>query len=105
VYSNCKPKPTTGSNGRVVIPQFRRENIPDSGACNTRYGNWGMDTYIRNSELHVRIPPIPYPLTLSAGIAGGEVPEGEAVVEEWILKADHALLRAKETGRDRVTLA
>jgi hypothetical protein len=54
VYSNCKPKPTTGSNGRVVIPQFRRENIPDSGACNTRYGNWGMDTYIRNSELHVR---------------------------------------------------
>ncbi|WP_420883011.1 diguanylate cyclase [Thermus tengchongensis] len=52
-----------------------------------------------------RVEPIPYPLTLSAGIAGGEVPEGEAQVEDWILKADYALLRAKETGRDRVTLA
>ncbi len=52
-----------------------------------------------------RIPPIPHPLTLSAGIAGGEVPEGRETLEEWILKADYALLRAKETGRDRVTLA
>ncbi len=52
-----------------------------------------------------KVDPIPYPLTLSAGIAGGEVPENEAQVEEWILKADYALLRAKETGRDRVTLA
>lgn len=52
-----------------------------------------------------RIDPIPYPLTLSAGIAGGEVPTGEAQVEDWILRADYALLRAKEAGRDRVTLA
>ncbi|WP_038055607.1 GGDEF domain-containing protein [Thermus amyloliquefaciens] len=52
-----------------------------------------------------RVDPIPYPLTLSAGIAGGEVPEDEAQLEEWILKADYALLRAKETGRDRVTMA
>ncbi|MFN4071618.1 MAG: diguanylate cyclase, partial [Thermus caldifontis] len=52
-----------------------------------------------------RVDPVPYPLTLSAGIAGGEVPENEAQVVEWILKADYALLRAKETGRDRVTLA
>ncbi len=52
-----------------------------------------------------RVPPVPHPLTLSAGIAGGEVPEGKEVLEEWVLKADYALLRAKEAGRDRVTLA
>lgn len=34
------------------------------------------------------------------------MPEGgRETLEEWILKADYALLRAKETGRDRVTLA
>lgn len=52
-----------------------------------------------------RIPPIPHPLTLSAGVAGGRVPGSLEEVEEWILKADFALLRAKETGRNRVTFA
>ena len=60
---------------------------------------------IRERFRSERVAPIPYPLTLSAGIAGGEVPEGRETLEEWILKADYALLRAKETGRDRVTLA
>ncbi|BCZ95266.1 hypothetical protein TthAK1_18830 [Thermus thermophilus] len=60
---------------------------------------------IRERFRNERVAPIPYPLTLSAGIAGGEVPEGRETLEEWILKADYALLRAKETGRDRVTLA
>lgn len=60
---------------------------------------------IRHRFRSQKLDPIPYPLTLSAGIAGGEIPEDRAQVEDWILKADYALLRAKETGRDRVTLA
>ncbi|KOX89730.1 Diguanylate cyclase DosC [Thermus aquaticus] len=100
--------------GQIVKASVRREDLA------VRYGGeefllflYGADRQaakevverIRSRFRTEKIPPIPYPLTLSAGIAGGEVPEGEAVVEEWILKADYALLRAKETGRDRVTLA
>ena len=100
--------------GRIIQASVRREDLA------VRYGGeefllflYGADRQaakevverIRSRFRTEKIPPIPYPLTLSAGIAGGEVPEGEAVVEEWILKADYALLRAKETGRDRVTLA
>ena len=52
-----------------------------------------------------RAGPIPHPLTLSGEVAGGEVPGDAAQAEEWVLRADYALLRAKEAGRDRVTLA
>lgn len=33
------------------------------------------------------------------------MPRGVAEVEEWIYRADFALLRAKEEGRDRPVLA
>lgn len=46
--------------------------------------------------------PISWPLTLSAGIAGGTVPEGEDSLDRWIAEADAALSRAKDGGRDRV---
>ncbi|WP_243091262.1 GGDEF domain-containing protein [Thermus neutrinimicus] len=100
--------------GRILQASVRREDLA------VRYGGeefllilYGADRLaakevverIRYRFRHQRVDPIPYPLTLSAGIAGGEVPEGEAQLEDWILKADYALLRAKETGRDRVTLA
>ncbi|WP_117238035.1 GGDEF domain-containing protein [Thermus sediminis] len=100
--------------GRLIQASVRREDLA------VRYGGeefllllYGADRQaarevverIRHRFRTERVPPIPYPLTLSAGIAGGEVPENEAQVEEWVLKADYALLRAKEAGRDRVTLA
>ncbi len=98
--------------GQIIGTSVRREDLA------VRYGGeefllflYGADRQaakevverIRLRFRSERIPPIPHPLTLSAGIAGGEVPEGE--VEAWILQADYALLRAKEAGRDRVTLA
>ncbi|GAA6751058.1 hypothetical protein Thermus77412_15090 [Thermus antranikianii] len=100
--------------GRILQASVRREDLA------VRYGGeefllflYGADRLaakevverIRYRFRHQRVDPIPYPLTLSAGIAGGEVPESEAQLEDWVLKADYALLRAKETGRDRVTMA
>ena len=100
--------------GQIIQASVRKEDLA------VRYGGeefllllYGADRQaakevverIRLRFRSERIPPIPHPLTLSAGIAGGEVPEGEAQVGEWILQADYALLRAKEAGRDRVTLA
>ncbi len=100
--------------GRILQASVRREDLA------VRYGGeefllllYGADRQaakevverVRYRFRSQRIDPIPYPLTLSAGIAGGEVPTGEAQVEDWILRADYALLRAKEAGRDRVTLA
>ncbi|TBH20749.1 GGDEF domain-containing protein [Thermus thermamylovorans] len=100
--------------GRILGASVRREDLA------VRYGGeefllllYGADREaakevverIRYRFRSHRVDPIPYPLTLSAGIAGGEVPEGEPQLEDWILKADYALLRAKEAGRDRVTLA
>lgn len=60
---------------------------------------------IRDRLRRTPLPPIPWPLTLSGGLAGGRVPRGVAEVEEWIYRADFALLRAKEEGRDRPVLA
>ncbi|WP_244187407.1 GGDEF domain-containing protein [Thermus tenuipuniceus] len=100
--------------GRILQASVRREDLA------VRYGGeefllflYGADHLaakevverIRYRFRHQRVDPIPYPLTLSAGIAGGEVPESQAQLEDWVLKADYALLRAKETGRDRVTMA
>ncbi len=49
--------------------------------------------------------PIAWPLTLSAGLAGGSVPVGEENLHHWLEAADQALLKAKQTGRDRVEVA
>ncbi|GAA6749314.1 diguanylate cyclase [Thermus brockianus] len=100
--------------GRILQASVRREDLA------VRYGGeefllllYGANRQaakevverIRARFRTERVEPIPYALTLSAGIAGGEVPAGDGQLEEWILKADYALLRAKEAGRDRVTLA
>ncbi len=57
---------------------------------------------IRQELRSQSLRPIEWPLTLSAGIAGGSVPEGEDTLRRWIAAADRGLLRAKEGGRDRV---
>ncbi len=49
--------------------------------------------------------PINWPLTLSAGIAGGHSPIDATALTQWISEADKALLRAKESGRDRIEVA
>ena len=100
--------------GRILEASVRKEDLA------VRYGGeefllllYGADRQaakevverIRARFRAEKVEPIPYPLTLSGGIAGGEVPQGEEALEEWILQADYALLRAKEAGRDRVTLA
>jgi diguanylate cyclase (GGDEF)-like protein len=55
------------------------------------------------SELRDKvIRPIGWPLTLSAGLAGGEVPSDIGALTSWIETADVALLAAKEGGRDRL---
>jgi diguanylate cyclase (GGDEF)-like protein len=52
----------------------------------------------------LRVEPIPWAFTLSAGITGGHVPPSLAVLEDWLLQADWALLQAKDAGRDRVNV-
>ncbi|AEG34169.1 diguanylate cyclase [Thermus thermophilus SG0.5JP17-16] len=99
--------------GRILQESVRKEDLA------VRYGGeeflllYGADRQaakevverIRARFRAEKVEPIPYPLTLSAGVAGGEMPEEREALEAWILQADYALLRAKETGRDRVTLA
>ena len=100
--------------GRILQASVRREDLA------VRYGGeefllllFGADRQaakegvkrIRERFRAERVDPIPHPLTLSAGVAGGEVPQDPSQVEEWVLRADYALLRSKEAGRDRVTMA
>lgn len=57
-------------------------------------------------ELRERVVrPISWPLTFSAGIAGGTVPGDDATVHRWIAESDAALKHAKGSGRDRVETA
>ncbi len=51
---------------------------------------------------HVTRAALPFPLTVSVGIAGGE--PGRDVPEAVFERADQALYRAKATGRDRVVV-
>jgi diguanylate cyclase (GGDEF)-like protein len=51
------------------------------------------------------LQPIPWTLTLSAGVAGGQSPIDTSMLIQWIGEADKALLRAKEAGRDRIEVA
>jgi len=57
---------------------------------------------IRAELRSLSLRPIAWPLTLSVGIAGGEVADGAATLESWIRHADRALIQAKDGGRDRI---
>ncbi|AFV77050.1 diguanylate cyclase (GGDEF) domain-containing protein [Thermus oshimai JL-2] len=100
--------------GAIVQASVRREDLA------VRYGGEEFLLVLYGADLEAArevverirarfrgeaIPPIPHPLTLSAGVAGGKVPKSLEELEDWILKADFALLRAKEAGRNRVTFA
>jgi PleD family two-component response regulator len=41
-------------------------------------------------------------VSVSGGLAGGEVPSSIGEVERWFEQADQALYEAKQAGRDRV---
>lgn len=51
------------------------------------------------------IAEIAWPLTISVGVTGGVVPNGEETLHDWLGAADRALLEAKQAGRDRVEVA
>jgi diguanylate cyclase (GGDEF)-like protein len=53
----------------------------------------------------LEVEPIPWNVTLSAGLTGGSIPTSEGLLEAWILQADWTLLHAKEAGRDRVMVS
>jgi len=57
---------------------------------------------IRNEVRELRIEPIAWRLSISAGLAGGEVLTSMATVRDWLEQADQALYEAKQAGRDRV---
>lgn len=58
---------------------------------------------IREAFSQQKIEPVAWPLTFSAGIAGGKVPS-QSQFAEWITQADEALYRAKSKGRNRVEI-
>ncbi len=59
-----------------------------------------------------RVPPVDWPLTLSAGLGGGVLEgnadgdaDNSATLLRWLGEADAALYEAKRAGRDRVSVA
>jgi diguanylate cyclase (GGDEF)-like protein len=60
---------------------------------------------IREKLILIRIEPIDWNISFSSGISGGAIPDNIENIEVWIEKADSALYRAKEKGRNRVEIA
>jgi diguanylate cyclase (GGDEF)-like protein len=58
---------------------------------------------IREAFAQQKIEPVEWPLTFSAGIAGGKVPNQSRFVQ-WITQADEALYQAKSKGRNQVEI-
>jgi diguanylate cyclase (GGDEF)-like protein len=63
---------------------------------------YGVLERIRSEVRLLRIQPISWHLSISAGLAGGEIPPTMATVQRWLEQADQALYQAKQAGRDRV---
>ncbi len=62
----------------------------------------GVLERIRNEVRALQISPIAWRLSISGGLAGGEIPPSMATVQRWLEQADQALYEAKQAGRDRV---
>lgn len=62
-------------------------------------------TRVRAQLIEETRAPISWPLTVSVGLTGGNVPNGEETLSEWLGAADKALFKAKHAGRDRVVVA
>lgn len=56
---------------------------------------------IRTELRESKNPPVSWVLTVSAGVSGGSVPADRGTLDAWMVKADAALKRAKDGGRDR----
>ena len=48
------------------------------------------------------VPAVPWPISVSVGVAGGAVPQNHAQFKRWLEEADEALYAAKRAGRNRV---
>ncbi|MCX7803218.1 MAG: GGDEF domain-containing protein [Meiothermus ruber] len=57
---------------------------------------------IQSEVRALKISPIAWQLSISAGLAGGEIPPSMATVQRWLEQADQALYKAKQAGRDRI---
>ncbi|MDW8426645.1 MAG: GGDEF domain-containing protein [Meiothermus sp.] len=57
---------------------------------------------IRGELRALHIGPIPWRLSVSGGLAGGETPTSMSTVQRWLEQADQALYEAKKAGRDRI---
>lgn len=57
---------------------------------------------IQSEVRSLYIPPISWHLSISAGLAGGEIPPSMSTVQRWLEQADEALYEAKKAGRDRI---
>ncbi len=60
---------------------------------------------VRQEIKTIKVSPIAWEITLSGGIAGGEVPNSMAGIQRWLEYADKALYKAKQEGRDRIYTA
>lgn len=68
----------------------------------------GATEVVRRVRAELRasdIGPLQWPLTTSAGIAGGTAPGDGRMLRRWIEQADAALIDAKQRGRDRIECA
>ena len=59
---------------------------------------------IRENLTKIKIEPVNWTVTFSSGIAGEIIPKNISEVEKLIQKADSALYKSKENGRNRVTI-
>ena len=57
---------------------------------------------IRQKISALKVSGLDEPITVSVGLAGSQIPEDTDEINDWIQKADAALRRAKENGRDRI---
>jgi diguanylate cyclase (GGDEF)-like protein len=57
---------------------------------------------IRQEVKTLKVKPIAKPLSVSGGMAGGEIPTSMAAIHRWLEDADKVLYQAKQDGRDRI---
>ncbi len=57
---------------------------------------------LRKAISALAVPAVTWPLSVSIGVAGGTVPQGQAQLKRWLEEADQALYAAKRAGRNRI---
>jgi len=102
-----------------AVAEILERNLRDNDLA-VRWGGEEFLILLADSDLHqaerifkrvrariseLRLADVRERVTASVGLAGGRVPLSNDDIEDWILKADDALMRAKEEGRDRIVIA